>query len=303
MGTSWSVRFVAHPRFAVAELKQHAQAALDRIVAQMSNWQAGTALDRFNRSRPGTWHNVDLEFFRVVRAGVDMAEASGGAFDPSAGTLVDLWGFGPAPARLEPPSPEEIAKAQHLVGWRRIGLDKAARRLLQPGGIKLDLSGIAKGYGVDVLADLAVASGLRHVLVEIGGELVGRGVQPDGQPWWVDIEQPPDALLQTTRIALHEMAVATSGDYRRFFDHDGRRYAHSIDPRTGECVANGVASVTVLHQSCMMADALATALQVLGPEEGMDFATRHGHAALFILRDGNGYTERLSPALKMMLDD
>ena len=302
MGTNWSLRFVAHPRFVADDLRRRAQAALDNLVAQMSNWQAGTALDRFNRGRPGSWHSVDADFFRVVRAGVEIAEASGGAFDPSVGPLVDLWGFGPAPARLEPPLPEEIASARHLVGWRHIGLDRAARRLLQPGGMRLDLSGIAKGYGVDVLADLAVGSGLNHVLAEIGGELVGRGVQPDGQPWWVDVEHPPGAALPVMRVALHEMAVATSGDYRRFFDHHDRRYAHSIDPRTGLCIDNGVASVTVLHQSCMVADALATALQILGPDEGMALAEKHGHAALFILRHDGGYEELLSPALATMLD-
>ena len=303
MGTTWSLRFAAGLRFSDKALQERAQARLDGLVAQLSNWQAGTDLDRFHRTLPGRWHDTKVDLFRVVRAGVEISEASGGAFDPTAGPLVDLWGFGPAAARLQPPSPEEIAHAKRLVGWRRVVLDRTARRMLQPGGQRFDLSGIGKGYGVDALAAVAIEMGLRDVLAEIGGELVGRGLQPDGQPWWVDIETPPGTVLPVTRIALHEMAVATSGDYRRFFDHDGRRYAHTIDPRTGQCVDNGVASVTVLHPSCMIADALATALLVMGAEEGMAFAAAKGHAALFVLRGTEGFEERMSPALKAMLDD
>jgi FAD:protein FMN transferase len=302
MGTTWSLRFVAGQRFSDKALQERAQARLDGLVAELSNWEVGTDLDRFHRTLPGRWHNTKVDLFRVVRAGVEIAEASGGAFDPTAGPLVDLWGFGPAPACLHPPSQDEIARALKLVGWRRVAMDRAARRLLQPGGLRFDLSGIGKGYGVDALAAIAIEMGLRDVLAEIGGELVGRGVQPDGQPWWVDIEMPPGAVLPVSRIALHEMAVATSGDYRRFFDHAGRRYAHSIDPRTGHCIDNCVASVTVLHPSCMTADALATALLVMGPEEGMAFATAKGHAALFVLRTAEGFEERMSPALMAMLE-
>jgi thiamine biosynthesis lipoprotein len=302
MGTRWSLRFVARPGFDALLLAQRCQEALDRVVGQMSNWLAGSDLDRFNRARPGSWYSVEPDFFRVIRTGLEIAEASEGAFDPTSGPLVDLWGFGPAPARLEPPSPVEIADAMLRVGWQQIALDRPARRIFQPGGAAFDLSGIAKGYAVDLLADTAAALGVTHVLAEIGGELVGRGVQPDGQPWWVEVELPSGAALPPTRIALHELAVATSGDYRRFFYHGGRRYAHSIDPRTGHCVDNGVASVTVVHRSCLVADALATALTVLGPEAGMAFASTHGHAALFTLRTAEGYEERLSPALSVMLD-
>jgi len=301
MGTSWSLRFVARPGFDAGLLARRCQQALDRVVDQMSNWLTGSDLDRFNRAAPASWHSVQPDVFRVVRTAIEIAEASGGAFDPTVGPLVNLWGFGPAPARLVPPSPAGIAEAMARVGWRRIEIDRAARRVFQPGGTAFDLSGIAKGYAVDLLADLAAEQGLMHVLAEIGGELVGRGVQPDGQPWWVEVELPPGAALPPTRIALHEFAVATSGDYRRFFDHGGRRYAHSIDPRTGQCVDNGVASVTVLHQSCMVADTLATALHVLGPDEGLAFATTHDHAALFILRDSAGFHEVVSPVLAAML--
>lgn len=302
MGTSWSLRFVARSGFDAGLLSQRCQEALDRVIGQMSNWLAGSDLDRFNCAKPGSWHSVEPDFFRVIRTGLEIAELSGGAFDPTSGPLVDLWGFGPVAARFAPPSPAEMIEALARVGWWQIEIDRPARRVFQPGGAAFDLSGIAKGYAVDLLADTAAEMGVTHVLAEIGGELSGRGVQPDGQPWWIEVELPPGAALPPTRIALHEFAVATSGDYRRYFDHEGRRYAHSVDPRTGLCVDNGVASVTVLHQSCMVADALATALHVLGVEDGMTFASKHDHAALFTVRDGTYFDEIMSPALAAMLD-
>lgn len=298
MGTRWSVKVVAHE--APPTLQRDLQSLLDRVVDQMSNWEKDSDISRFNRLPAGRWQSLPSDFFRVLRCGLEIAAASQGAFDPTAGALVDLWGFGPAPARLAPPAPGDIAAALACAGHHRIAVDIHARRALQPGGLALDLSGIAKGYAVDLLASHLREGGHRHFLVEVGGELVGEGVTPDGQPWWVDLEAPPSATaLPPVRLALHGLAVATSGDYRRFFDHDGRRYAHSIDPRTGWPIANGVASVAVIHQRCMDADAWATALTVLGVAEGMALAADRDIAARFITDEGG---EAFSPALAAMLD-
>jgi thiamine biosynthesis lipoprotein len=168
--------------------------------------------------------------------------------------------------------------------------------------VRIDLSGIAKGFSVDALARALQAIGARDFLVEIGGELRGVGVKPDGQPWWVDLEAPPGARLAPLRVALHDIAIATSGDYRRFFDANGTRYAHTIDPRTRAPLINDVVSASVIHAECMMADAWATALTVLGPEDGMALAQREDLAARIVLRDGGGHRELISPALKAMLD-
>lgn len=295
MGTSWSVRIAA--RAPPPALGAAIQAVLDEVVGQMSGWEPASALARFNRAAPGSWHDLPPGFAHVLAAGVEIARVTGGAFDPAIGALVDLWGFGPAPARLAPPAPDEIARARVRSGWERLDLDASARRARQPGGLALDLSGIAKGHAVDRVAALLGARGFGHTLVEVGGELKGTGVRPDGQPWWVAVEPPPGLPVAPTRVALHGLAIATSGDYRRFFDHGGRRYAHSIDPRSGEAVANDLAAVTVLHEECMRADALATALLVMGAREGAAFADAHGLAVLLVRRDG---CEIVSPALRAL---
>ncbi|PTD25141.1 FAD:protein FMN transferase [Sphingomonas fennica] len=297
MGTSWSARIAA--RAALPDAGPALQALLDRIVAEMSHWEPTSDLCRFNRLPAGAWQALPADFFTVLRRAIDIAAESDGAFDPTMGRLVDLWGFGPAPARLAPPSDGDIAAALAASGYRRMAIDIHGRRACQPGGLALDFSGIAKGYAVDMLADALHQAGHRHFLVEVGGELVGEGVMPDGQPWWVDLEAPPEAPVPPARIALHGLAVATSGDYRRFFDHDGRRYAHSLDPRTGRPVENGVAAVSVVHARCIDADAWATALTVLGIEAGMALATQKRLAARFISNEGR---EAFSPALAEMLD-
>jgi len=297
MGTSWSARIVA--RDAMPGTQDALQALLDRVVAEMSNWETDSDISRFNRLPAGRWQTLPPDFFHVLRRGLEIARASGGAFDPTAGALVDLWGFGPVRAPLAPPDEEAIAAAKARTGHERIEIDIHARRARQPGGAALDFSGIAKGYAVDLLAEHLRECGHRHFLVDVGGELAGEGVMPDGQPWWVELEAPPTLSLPPARIALHGVAVATTGDYRRFFDHGGRRYAHSIDPRTGRPVANGVASVSVVHRRCMDADAWATALAILGVEAGLALAVDLGLAARFITNEGG---EAFSPALAGMLD-
>jgi thiamine biosynthesis lipoprotein len=153
--------------------------------------------------------------------------------------------------------------------------------------VSFDLSSIAKGYAVDRLVRLLDVPDVSSCLVEIGGELRARGVKPNGEPWWVAVEIPPDLIDgPEVLIALCNLSVASSGDYRRYFDHGGRRYSHTIDPRTGSPVRHAIASVTVVHPECMLADACSTALAVMGPEAGLAFADRTGLAAQFVVRDG-----------------
>ena len=286
MGTRWRVLAVRPPRGIDAAIR----ARLDTLVAQMSHWDAGSALSRFNRAAGGTWHALPPDLAHVVHMALEVASASNGAFDPAIGRLVDLWGFGPSGPQ-HAPSAAALAAARAASGWARLDWDAAARRLRQPGGLALDLSGIAKGHAVDTLADLLADHGVADALVEVGGELVGCGVQPTGEPWWDDLEAPPGAAVTPLRVALHGLAVATSGDYVRG--------PHNLDPRTGAPATGGLAVVSVLTPTAMCADAWATALTVLGPEEGLAAATREGLAARLVTRDG----ERLSPALAAMLED
>lgn len=305
MGTTWSV--VLPQGAASPGLDGAIRAELDRIVAEMSHWERSSALGRFNDAPAGMWHALPAGFFTVLAYALTVAEAGGGAYDPTAGRLVDLWGFGPRapdlPHRTAPPRTDEIAAALAAGGWRRLQLDRTGQRALQPGGLRLDLSSVAKGHAVDCLALLLARHGIADALVEIGGELRGCGTKPDGTPWWVDLEPVPGMAADRTIVALCGLSVATSGDYRRYFHADGRRYAHSLDPRTGYPAANGLASVTVLHPGCMQADALSTLLTVLGPDAGMAYAARNGIAARFVTRaDGDGLHETFSPAFAAMLD-
>lgn len=293
MGTRWSVRIVS-PGTA-AEWRAEIAPVLDGVIAQMSQWEAESDLSRFNRGAIGTWHALPADFAHVLDAGLAVAAASDGAFDPTLGLLVDRWGFGAAGRRTTPPESTPAA----ATGWRAIERDGARARRTAP--VALDFSGIAKGFALDAVARRLRARGADDFLVEIGGELLGAGVKPDGQPWWVDLETPPGAPVAPLRVALHELSVATSGDYRRFFEQDGRRYAHTLDPRTGRPSESGVASATVLHASCMLADAWATALTVLGADAGIALAEREGLAARLVLH-GGPQRERLSPALQAMLD-
>lgn len=288
MGTSWSAQIVDPPAGCAAAI----DAVLADVIAQMSNWDAASVISRFNRTPLGAWIELPAAMLTVLRAGIAMARLSDGAFDPAIGRLVDHWGFGPA---HRPASPAALAAP-----WTRIEIEgDRARRLAD---VTLDFSGIAKGYAVDAVAATLRGLGVVNFLVEIGGELRGDGIKPDIQPWWVDVEAPPGLAVPILRVALCGLSVATSGDYRRFRLEGDRRLSHSIDPRIGAPIAPGVASVTVLHDSAMMADAWATAITVLGPDRGMALATRHDLAARLVLRTDGGAQEYMTPRLAAMLD-
>jgi len=304
MGTTWSARVAG---MAGREtLQRGLQQQLDRVVAQMSHWEPDSDLGRFNRAPAGTWHTLPGGFFKVLHYALGVARASGGACDPCAGQLVNLWGFGPTgrhdEAGFAPPGAQDVARVRAALRGRSVELDIPRKRAFQPGGVQLDLSAVAKGYGVDLLADYLEAQGCRHYLVEVGGELRGAGFKPDGQPWWVALEEPLGGRDEIA-LALHGMAVATSGDYRKYFMQDGVRRAHTIDPRSGMPVAHALASVTVVHERAMAADAWSTALTVLGPQQGLALAQRKQLAARFLLREGEGLREILSSRFQKMLEE
>ena len=301
MGVAWRVKAVAPPGFDLDGAQVQVQAALNAVVAQMSPWEPNSDISRFNGAPAGAWMDLPDAFLHVLDRALHWAQASGGAFDPAVGRLVDLWGFGPPGAVEAPPSDAAITKALAEGGWDRLARD--GRRVFQPGGLALDLSGIAKGFGVDEVSAVLRRLGLRDHLVEIGGELCGEGVKPDGGPWWAEIAVPPGLALPggPILVALHGLSIATSGDYRRVLEHEGRRYAHTLDPRTGRPAETGLRSVSVIAATCMDADALCTVLGVLGPDEGAGFAAAHGVAAFMLVEDIQGLHEVVSPALAAML--
>lgn len=292
MGTTWSARLALPAQMTADAARDAIEQALGKVVAQMSTWDEASDLSRYNRSTSSGWVSLPDECLYVLRHALQLAADTRGAYDPTVGPLVNAWGFGPPPYASEPPSTDAIRTLQQRCGWERIQLDSVIGRAWQPGSAYLDLSAIAKGYGVDLAAQALNALGIEHYLVEVGGELRARGRRPDGYPWRVAIEVPDGSDDHALPLILSDRSIATSGDYRRYRDSDTRRYAHTLDPRTGRPIVNGVASVTVIHALCMQADALATALTVLGERDGLDYAHRHDVAALFILRDG----QHLRPA-------
>ncbi|MCS0628616.1 FAD:protein FMN transferase [Telluria mixta] len=302
MGTTWSARVAAGH---VGDVQPALQAELDAIVAQMSHWDPDSLLSRYNRAPAGTWIALPAQFFDVVDYALWAHMASGGAYDPAAGALVDLWGFGAARrydhTGFYAPDETAIERALDERAAARLSFDRDGRRLLQPGGLRLDLSSIAKGYAVDCLAQCLERRGLSHYLVEVGGELRGAGVKPDGHPWWVEIEGVPDSATPQAVVALHGVAIATSGDYRQYFEHGARRVSHTLDPRTGRPVDNDIASVTVLAPTCMEADALSTVLAVLGPDDGLAFAEARALAARVLVRRAGMLEETTTPAWKALL--
>nr|WP_295376846.1 FAD:protein FMN transferase [Pseudoxanthomonas sp.] len=298
MGTNWSIRLVASPRADLHALHALIQAELDRVVAEMSTWEADSDISRFNHAAAGDWQDLPEGFFTVLRCALAIAEASGGAFDPTIGSAVGLWGFGAQAGTRKVPTEEARTAIQAGVGWQRLSLDTSHRRLRQPGGVQLDLSAIAKGYAVDAVSAALRASGISAALIEVGGELHGYGRKPDGEHWRVLIESSPEeeeaAGLEPRIAILDNLAVATSGDRWHWYEQDGERYTHTIDPRTGHPVSHANAAVTVLAASAMEADAWATALTVLGADAGLRLAERTGLAARFVIRAGGTLEERAS---------
>ncbi|MCA1245165.1 FAD:protein FMN transferase [Massilia sp. MS-15] len=305
MGTGWSASMLVPPG-QQADLAGALQRELDEIVAQMSHWETGSLLSRYNRAPGGSWHPLPPQFHEVMEVALQVHADTDGAYDPAAGALVAMWGFGAhrrhdAPD-FQPPQERDLASALARRAANTPRLERAGRRLLQPGGVQLDLSAIAKGYGVDRLALCLERHGVHHYLLEVGGELRGAGMKPDGEPWWVEIEGVPDGAAPQAVVALHGLAIATSGDYRNHFTHGGRRLAHTLDPRSGRPLDNGVASCTVVADRCMVADALSTALTVMGPGAGIAFADARGIAARYLVRGSGGVlVEHPSAAWRALL--
>ena len=292
MGTRWSVSVDVDADLDLAALRSELATAVEQVDEQMSPWKPDSDLMRLNRAPVATWLNLPAEILEVMACALDIHRLSAGAFDPGVGALVDAWGFG---AVRDAPDAGAINTARQAASHTTqecLELDRPAGRARKLAPLQLDLCGIAKGYAVDRMAAVLQQHGVDHALVALDGELRAVGGQASGVPWPVAFEQP-EAGRRAVRgvIELQDLAVATSGDYRRYLEVGDARLAHSMDARRAAPVNNSVASVTVLARSCMHADAWATALLVAGPGEGLAMAQRMGLEALFLLRRPEGLAE------------
>jgi thiamine biosynthesis lipoprotein len=305
MGTYYRVT-ARCPGIAADGVRARVEQTVSEVNGRMSTYLPDSELSRFNDAPVGVWQPASPELIEVISVAAEISRLSGGAFDVTVGPLVNLWGFGPDGAITESPEPAAVREALARVGSAHLLIDTGAGALKKDTAVYVDLSAIAKGYGVDRVVDQLVLAGCPDLLVDIGGEVAARGLNPSGSTWRVGIEVPdPSRIGGVERVVpLSGMAIATSGDYRNFLDLDqGRhRVSHTIDPRTGHPIEHDLASVSVLHASTMWADGLATALDVLGPDAGPQLAEREGLAAVFIIRRAGGFEERYTPAMRNYLE-
>lgn len=303
MGGTWSVKLgPSHAGMDRESLRKRLQGELDRIESQMSNWREESELSQFNRYGETDWFPVSRELAEVVGIAREVSQQSDGAFDVTVAPLVDLWGFGRTGRRTVAPRDDETDQARASVGFAKLQVRTSPPALRKASaGVRIDLGAIGKGYACDRLANLLDGLGAKEYLITVGGENRARGRAPGGGDWRIGIETPaPDLSRIIERIELRDAAVSTSGDYRNFVEYSEQRYCHEIDPRTGRPVRHGLASVSVVHASGARADALATALMVLGPEDGYAMARRMGLAALFIERGEAGFRMRATPEFEGM---
>lgn len=274
---------------AQAAAREAVDLAFATVDLRMSTFRPGSELARFNRHATDAPFAVSADTFAVFELARRASAVSAGAFDVTVGPAVDAWGFGPSKRHRVPPA-ETVQALRARVGYRMLELDPRAGSIAKArGDLGADLSGIAKGYAVDQAARALEALGFGDYLVEAGGEVRTRGLNAAGEPWRIGIERPDAWPPQVHRVVpLGGLAMATSGDYRIFFEADGRRYIHEIDPATGAPVQNAAASTTVVAADCGFADAMATALMVLGPDRGLALAEDRGIAACFIVRTPDG---------------
>ena len=292
MGTRWSATVDVDATMDLAALQQNLAAAVEQVDAQMSPWKRDSDLMRLNRAPVDAWVDLPAEMMEVLACALDICRLSAGAFDPGVGALVDAWGFGAVRDAPDAVAIHTARQAAPRTTHACLELDLHAGRVRKRAPVQLDLCGIAKGYAVDRMAAVLLQHGVPHALVALDGELRAVGSQASGVPWAVALESP-EAGRRAVRgvIELQDLAVATSGDYRRYLEVGDARLAHNMDARRAAPVNNAIASVTVLAGNCMHADAWATALLVAGPGEGLALAQRRGLEALFLLRRPEGLAE------------
>lgn len=291
MGTTWSVQ-IAETNFTQQSLIT--SKIKDKLIAinnEFSTYQTNSRISQFNQHRSTTPFKVSDEFFKVAQAAADISQLTHGAFDPTLAPLIDLWGFG-KDIKTALPTDEDIASTQLLTGYYQLILDTGNTTLQKKHPkLRIDYSAIAKGYAVDVISDLLLQEGFTNHLVEIGGELKASGTKSENRPWTVAIANPATgtpSAMQT--IPLDNASIATSGNYNNFFVFAGKRYNHTLDPLTARPVTHTLASVTVQHESAMVADALATALMVMGVNEGITFANKHKLKVFMVNQEGQTLT-------------
>lgn len=297
MGTTYNIKYIVQPDIPSAEaIQTEVDRLLEEVNDQMSTYRKDSELSRFNQYQGSEPFTVSEQTATVVKEAIRLNQLTEGALDVTVGPLVNLWGFGPEARPEVVPSDAELAERKAKTGIHHLSVQGNQLIKTLPN-LYVDLSTIAKGWGVDVVADYIQSQGIHNYMVEVGGEIRLKGVNREGIPWRIAVEKPSveERAIQEI-IEPGDMAIATSGDYRNYFERDGVRYSHIIDPTTGKPIANKVVSVTVLDKSSMTADGLATGLMVLGDVKGMEVANQNNIPVLMIVKTDDGFKELVSKA-------
>ncbi|WP_248797593.1 FAD:protein FMN transferase [Pseudomonas sp. MWU13-2105] len=300
MGSTYSIQYVRHAAGpAVAEVRPAVEAILAEVDGQMSTYRGDSVIERFNELPAHSCQVMPAAILELVRVGEQLSRDSDGAYDLTVEPLMNLWGFGPQGREEKVPDAAQLAEVRQRVGHHYLRID--GDQLCKDAAVEVDFNSIAAGYTVDRIVDRLKALGLDSFLAEATGELKAVGKKPDGSPWRIALEVPRDDQQVAQRvIALDGYGVSTSGDYRNYFEQDGKRYSHTFDALTGAPITHNLASVTVIHPSTLMADGLSTLLLILGPERGWDYAEKHGIGAFFVMRADTGFVTRTNQAFERL---
>lgn len=295
MGTTYSIKLLSSDNNSVNEnIQEKIDSILVVINQQMSTYIKDSELSIFNSSFDTSWYKVSAELASLIYEARSVSRESNGFYDITIGPVVNLWGFGPEAVPLSVPTESAIEKARKRTGIDKIKINKNSSKIKKIiPDLYLDLSSIAKGYGVDRISEFIEDLGIDNYMVEIGGELRTKGENNKNEFWRIGISTPLGDDLQKI-VSISDMSVATSGDYMNYFEKEGVRYSHLIDPSSGKPISHNLASVTVIHKNCSVADAYATAINVMGPEVGYEFALKKKLPVFMIVRDGNKFVERMT---------
>ncbi|MCU7250254.1 FAD:protein FMN transferase [Pseudomonas koreensis] len=300
MGSTYSIKYVRHAGLAdPAQVRSEVEGILGEVDRQMSTYRSDSDIERFNALPANRCQTMPAPVLELIRVGEQLSEQSEGAYDLTVEPLMNLWGFGPQGREEKVPSPAALAETRQRVGYRHLRIE--GDQLCKDAAVEVDFNSIAAGYAVDTIAARLETMGIHDYLAEATGELKASGKKLDGSPWRIALEEPRDDQQVAERIiSVDGYGVSTSGDYRNYFQQDGRRYSHTFDARSGAPVLHNLASVTVIHPSALMADGLSTLLLILGPEAAWDYAEKHDIGAFFVIRADTGFVTRTSQAFERL---
>ena len=304
MGTTYQIKFEKTDGKDFNTIHSGIDSVLKAVNMQMSTYIDSSEISKFNSLRDTSWFKISEDFYMVLKEAQRIAQITNGAYDITVGPLVNLWGFGPEDHGYQVPSEEQIEKRKKYIGYKNIRLKEnpfAVKKLISE--IYIDLSSIAKGFGVDKVSSFLDENNIQNYMVEIGGEVRTKGKKSKNGFWRIGIQYPDGSNRIAKVVKLHDLSMATSGDYYNFFEINGKKYSHTIDPRTGKPVEHNLVSVSVITSQCMSADGLATALLVLGPVEGFNFALKEKLPVIMFINENEKFVEKFTPDFNTLIEN